>query len=128
MKVKIIISFLLFPFFFVFAQNPGIPSISVEELISKMNTDSTLIILDVRSPEELIGPLGKIDSVINIPIQNLSDRIGELEKYKGNNFAVICRSGNRSQLGTKILIDNGFSAVNVLGGMKMYRNKIKAKN
>ena len=127
MKLKLFVSLIFLMMSMSCAQNLDIPSISVEELQSKMDADYTLIILDVRTPQELVGPLGKIDLVINIPVQTLSNRISELEKYKANNFAVICRSGNRSQLGTKILIDNGFNAVNVLGGMKMYRKKIEAK-
>lgn len=106
------------------AQNPNVPTISVDQLIQKMKTDSSLVILDVRTPQELVGPLGKIKGVINIPVQELSKRVHELDKYKDNNIAVICRSGNRSTFGTKILIENGFEAVNIAGGMKAYRKKV----
>jgi len=106
------------------AQKQNIPSMSVDDLVKKMETDSSLVILDVRTPQELVGPLGQIDGVVNIPVQVLSNRIDELNKYKGNDIAVICRSGNRSTLGTKILLENGFKATNVLGGMKAYRKKV----
>lgn len=107
------------------AQKQDIPSMSVDDLAAKMKTDSSLIILDVRTPQELVGPLGHIEGVVNIPVQVLSNRIDELDKYKDNNIAVICRSGNRSTIGTKILLENGFKATNVIGGMKAYRQKIK---
>ena len=94
---------------------------TVQELKKLMKDDSTLVILDVRTPAELVGPLGKIDNVINIPIQELESRVGELIKFKDKEIAVICRSGNRSNTVTKILRANGFNAKNVLGGMIEYR-------
>jgi rhodanese-related sulfurtransferase len=99
------------------AQQDKDSTMRVQELMKLMNDDSTLVILDVRTPAELTGPLGKIDNVINIPIQELQSRIGELDKYKDKKIAVICRSGNRSNSGTKILRSAGFNAKNVLGGM-----------
>ncbi len=123
MKIKFVISVLLILAVTACAQKPDVPSMSVEKFISEMKSDSTLIILDVRTPQELVGPLGKIESAINIPIQELSNRINELDTYKENNIAVICRSGNRSVFGTKILLENGYNATNVLGGMKDYGNK-----
>lgn len=123
----------LFSLFFIIlftgigcAQNTGFKSISVEELQKQMKEDSTLVVLDVRTPQELVGPLGKIEGVINIPVQVLEQRVGELTKYKDRTIAVICRSGNRSRMGTQILLKHGFKAINVSGGMKAW-NKMKAK-
>ena len=96
---------------------------TADELREAVDLDSNLVILDGRTPEELTGPLGKIDGVINIPVQVLEERIKELEEFKQNNIAVICRSGKRSILGTKILNNEGFSAKNVVGGMIAY-NKL----
>ena len=95
-------------------------NITASELKQEMVSDTNLIILDVRTPQELTGQLGKIEGVINIPVQVLEERIEELAEYKSNNIAVICRSGNRSVTATKILKSKGFSAKNVLGGMIAY--------
>lgn len=102
-------------------------SITVEQLNNEITSDSNLVILDVRTPAELTGSLGKIEDVINIPIQELESRIDELEKYKDRNIAVICRTGRRSAIGTDILIKNGFKAKNVLGGMVEFRQFEKQK-
>lgn len=99
-------------------------NITAENLKELMASDTNLVILDVRTPQELVGQHGQIDGVINIPVQVLNNRVNELESYKDKNFAVICRSGNRSVFGTKILLQNGYKAKNVLGGMKAY-NRIK---
>ena len=68
-----------------------------------------------------LDPIGKIDNIINIPIEELESRVGELSKFKDKEIAVICRSGNRSNTGMRILRENGFNAKNVLGGMIEYR-------
>ncbi|RPI66212.1 MAG: rhodanese-like domain-containing protein [Ignavibacteriales bacterium] len=98
--------------------------ISVEDMNKKL-TDTSFIILDVRTPQELEGSLGKIDGVINIPLQQLEGRLHQLQPYKDKEIAVICRSGNRSQTATEILRKNGFIARNVKGGMIEYRRKIQ---
>ncbi len=97
-------------------------NINVIELKKQMKENPDLIILDVRTPEELSGPLGKIDGVINIPVQELEKRVNELDKYKDKDIAVICRTGHRSVIGTEILLKHGFTkAKNVEGGMTAYR-------
>jgi len=99
-------------------------NMTVEELVTAMKTDTSLVILDVRTAPELVGEHGQIEGVINIPVQVIEKRVGELAKYKNKNIAVICRSGNRSRFGTKVLLQNGYKAKNILGGMKAY-NKLK---
>ncbi len=97
-------------------------SITVKELKNQIKNDSDLVILDVRTPEELKGPLGHIDGAVNIPVQQLDSRADELDKYKDREIAVICRTGHRSGIGTKILLKHGFTKVeNVEGGMTAYR-------
>jgi rhodanese-related sulfurtransferase len=98
-------------------------NMSVSDLKEEMKTDTNLVILDVRTPQELVGEHGQIEGVINIPVQVLSQRLNEMEKYKDKNIAVICRSGNRSVMATKIMQAKGFKAKNVLGGMKAYNKQ-----
>jgi len=118
----LIYSFVLSAILFVScAQNSDENSITVDQLREQMSSDTNLVILDVRNPDELIGPLGHIDGVINIPVQELESRLGELQEYKEREIALICRTGRRSGIGTEILLRNGFSAKNVLGGMIEYR-------
>ncbi|MBU2444703.1 MAG: rhodanese-like domain-containing protein [Bacteroidetes bacterium] len=99
--------------------------ISVIDLKEKIKTDSNLIILDVRMPQELESELGKIEGVVNIPIQELEARIHELDEFKDKEIAVICRSGNRSGQAVKILEPLGFNAKNVLGGMIQWNKELE---
>lgn len=98
-------------------------NMSVAELKNAMKNDSSLVILDVRNPDELTGPLGHIDGVINIPVQDLEKRAGELEPYKDKNIAVICRTGRRSDAAQEMLNKKGFRAKSVSGGMTEYKKQ-----
>jgi rhodanese-related sulfurtransferase len=118
----ILTTFFLVVFFLnACAQNDPETTMSVTELKEKLLTDSTLVLLDVRTPAELESSLGKIDGVINIPLHELERKLIELDAYKDYQIAVICRIGVRSGKATEILIKNGFNAKNVLGGMTEYR-------
>ena len=114
-------------FFYGWQTTPSdIKSITVEELKSKIDNKEDLVLVDVRTPQEYNGPLGHIDGALLMPVQTLADSVKNLEKYKDKTIIVYCRSGNRSQEGTKILQENGFKAINVLGGMKAW-NKMEKK-
>jgi len=119
----LIYSILLSALFFVScAQTTDDNSITVDQLREKMSADTNLVLLDVRTPAELEDKsLGHIDGVLNIPVQELESRLSELEEYKNDEIYVICRSGKRSTIATNILLENGFNAINVEGGMLQYR-------
>ena len=120
-----VVSFLIIALLFFSGYNKcSSQEMSVAELRAEMKNNKLLVILDVRTDAELVGPLGKIKSVIHIPIDELGKRIHELDKYKRMDIAVICRSGKRSAVGTKILNSHGFKAKNVVGGMVEFRKKI----
>ena len=122
-SIKYIIYIILFSavFFVGCAQDSTNKSISVTHLGEQMKLNPDLVILDVRNPYELEQYLGHIEGVINIPVQELEKRISELDEYKDRDIAVICRSGVRSVTATNILLENGFTAINVEGGMIRYR-------
>ncbi|MGL4450265.1 MAG: CoA-disulfide reductase [Sarcina sp.] len=73
-------------------------------------------ILDVRNEMELAG--GIIKGSYNIPLPKLRDRMNELPKDKIIN--VHCKSGLRSYLAYRILIQNGFKTKNIDGGYDLY--------
>lgn len=93
----------------------------MQQFKEKLKNDEQIIVLDVRTEDELAGPLGKIEKTINIPIQVLEQRIPELKLYKENEIFVICRTQNRSAVAVSILNKNGYKAKNVLGGMVEFR-------
>ena len=75
------------------------------------------VILDVRTKDE--HAMGAIPASINIPVDELRNRLGELPKNK--EIIVYCAIGLRGYLATKILMQNGFTRVkNLSGGYKTY--------
>ncbi len=97
-------------------------AVSVEEA-EHLIGDSTVIVVDVRTPEEYTGPLGHINHSLLIPIQELEKRIGELEQFKSKRILAICRTGRRSATATEILTQHGFDVYNVEGGMVRWNEK-----
>ncbi len=90
------------------------------EHIEALKEKSDVILLDTRTPFEYAN--GAVEGFINIPLDELRARIGELNKAK--KVYVMCQSGLRSYLATRILMQNGFDAYNFVGGYRLY-NVIK---
>jgi NADPH-dependent 2,4-dienoyl-CoA reductase/sulfur reductase-like enzyme/rhodanese-related sulfurtransferase len=70
-------------------------------------------LLDVRNPEELA--VESVPGALNIPLPKLRARLGELPRDR--EILIICRSGQRAYYATRILLQNGFKARNISGGM-----------
>jgi NADPH-dependent 2,4-dienoyl-CoA reductase/sulfur reductase-like enzyme/rhodanese-related sulfurtransferase len=71
------------------------------------------LLLDVREPVELA--VERVPGAVNIPLAQLRARLGELPRNR--EILVICRSAQRAYYATRILIQNGFKARNLSGGM-----------
>lgn len=71
-------------------------------------------VVDLREPDECAElPLADAKHARNIPLNALRERLGELDKSKPT--AVLCHSGLRAHVGTRILRQHGFDAANVSG-------------
>ena len=70
-------------------------------------------LLDVREALEVSAL--KVPGAVHIPLAQLRARLGELPR--GKEIHVVCRSGQRSYIATRILLQHGFRAKNVSGGV-----------
>ena len=75
------------------------------------------ILLDVRNPGEL-EKLGYIGEAINIPVDQLRQRMHELPKDK--EIIIYCQVGLRGNVAYRQLVNNGFKARNLIGGYRTY--------
>lgn len=91
--------------------------------VEKLPRDGSVTLLDTRTPGEYAA--GHIEGYINIPVDELRERIGELDAAKP--VYVICQSGIRSYIASRILTQNGFDAYNFSGGYRFYAAVIKEK-
>jgi len=81
---------------------------------------ASIQILDVREPDEFIGPLGHIKDAVLIPLGELAERASELARDRP--IVAVCRGGGRSAQATNILQQAGFKSVaNLTGGMLRWR-------
>lgn len=95
---------------------------SNEELEQRLASGESILVLDVREPAEYA--FGHIPGAISVPLGQLEEKIGQLDT--GNAYAVICRTGNRSDLACRILAERGFSNVkNVVPGMSQWQGAIE---
>ena len=78
--------------------------------------DGSVTLLDTRTAEEYEE--GHIDGFRNIPVDELRERLSEIEK--GKRVYVICQSGLRSYIASRILEGNGYEAYNFSGGFRFY--------
>ena len=82
----------------------------------RLPRDGSVTLLDTRTVEEFAH--GHIDGFFNIPVDELRERLGELDKRKP--VYVICQSGLRSYIATRILEGYGYEAYNFAGGFRFY--------
>ena len=71
------------------------------------------LLVDVRTPEEFAS--GHIAGAVNIPLQELPDRLSEIPTDKA--VVVYCRSGNRSAQASNILTSNNYTNIYDMGGI-----------
>lgn len=94
---------------------------SVEELNKKKEAGDSFTLLDVREPHEV--HISKIENSMLIPLDDLPDRLNELDKNK--EIVIMCRSGGRSAKACELLQKNGFDNVsNLKGGVNEWAKKI----
>jgi rhodanese-related sulfurtransferase len=94
--------------------------ITASDLLTRMHEGSTPFLLDVREPEELLGPEGALPGVKNIPLGQISERVEEIPRDQ--EVVVICRSGARSHSAIQWLQSQGYRRLrNLEGGMLAVR-------
>ena len=82
----------------------------------KLPRDGSVTLLDTRTAGEYSR--GHLEGFRNIPVDELRERISELESNKP--VYVVCQSGLRSYIATRILEGYGFEAYNFAGGFRFY--------
>ena len=84
--------------------------------LESLPMDGSVTLLDTRTVGEYRR--GHIDGFLNIPVDDLRERLNELDRSKP--IYVICQSGLRSYIASRILEGNGFAAYNFSGGFRFY--------
>ena len=85
--------------------------------------NKAITLLDTRTPKEFSQ--GHIEGFTNIPVDELRERISEIPAEKP--VYVICQSGLRSYIATRILEGYGYEAYNFAGGYRFYEAVVQDK-
>ena len=86
------------------------------EEVEEIQGREDVVRLDTRTVAEY--ERGHIEGFQNIPVDELRERLDEIEK--GKPVYVICQSGLRSYIATRILVGNGYECYNFAGGYRFY--------
>jgi NADPH-dependent 2,4-dienoyl-CoA reductase/sulfur reductase-like enzyme/rhodanese-related sulfurtransferase len=92
------------------------PQIDIDAILNAPESERPFL-LDVRTAEEFAR--GAIPGAMNIPVDALRRRLQEIPR--DSTIAAYCEVGQRGYLATRILLQSGFSAVNVGGGYRTFR-------
>jgi rhodanese-related sulfurtransferase len=102
-------------------------TIKPSDICGYISSHPSVVLLDVRTKEEFEGKTddyGTIKNAINIPIQDLEKRVGELNDIKDKEIIVYCSFSKRSPRASYFLSTNGFKNVtNMEGGISAMTDK-----
>lgn len=116
-KTQKIVSGALLAGAMVFLLGSGGPTITGAE--AKALVKQGALLLDVRTPGEFAA--GHVEGAVNLPVQELEQRLADVPAKKDQPIVVYCASGRRSAAAKRVLEKAGFSKVSDLGGMSNWR-------
>jgi len=90
-------------------------SIDAKQAIILLENDENTTLLDVRTIQEY--KKGHLPDATLIPVQALDKNLGMLKQDKNKKIIVYCATGSRSVSASRILEKNGFTPLNVEGGI-----------
>lgn len=97
--------------------------IDVATVKGMLDAGEDFLLLDCRGEDE--HQMASIDGAMLIPMQELVERMGELEPYRERPIVVHCHLGGRSLRVTEHLRQNGFAHVqNMTGGIEAWSDQI----
>jgi rhodanese-related sulfurtransferase len=99
------------------------PMLAVDELKRRLDAGEKLLLLDVRSAADFAGEKGHIAGALNIPLEELAARQGELESRREQPVLLVCTTDRRSSKAAAQLAAAGFVQVHVVGGIERWRER-----
>ncbi len=103
------------------SQSSGNMSITPREASAMLSHDTSIVVLDVRTPDEYHSETGHLPNARLMPLQELESRSAELGNVKERIILVYCRSGHRSLRAVEILSKRGYKTINLEGGILQWQ-------
>ena len=90
----------------------------VPEFRRRLDSEKNLLVLDVRTAEDFVGEQGHIEEAMNIPVEDLQQRMDEIGNYIEQPVTIVCRTDKKSAKAALLLTEEGFADVHIVrGGM-----------
>jgi rhodanese-related sulfurtransferase len=89
--------------------------IEIDELRRRLTGGQSLMLIDVRGPDEFNAPPGHLPGAVNIPLPELPGRVGEIEGH-ARPVVLVCKTDRRSAKAAELLRQAGLPDVAILRG------------
>jgi len=90
------------------------PSLTVPELKQRLENGEDILVLDVRTAVDFVGEQGHITGALNLPLEELPERIDEIGNYQEKPVVTVCRTDRRSAKAVELLTQRGFADVHIV--------------
>lgn len=94
-------------------------SVTPQQADKLIKEGENIAVLDVRTPDEFTQ--GHIEGATLIPLQTLDKNLALIANVKNHKIIVYCHSGTRSIAASRILVKNGFTPLNLKGGITEWK-------
>lgn len=108
---------------FMFMQNGSAnQTMTYQELQNKINAKENFVLLDVRTQEEYDA--GHIASAVLLPYDEITVKAASVLPEKEKEIVLYCRSGRRSAIAKKALVELGYQKVEDFGGINRWQGEL----
>lgn len=106
------------------ANDQVVQTLTPEEVRDRLALSGGPILLDVREPDEYVGPLGHVEGAQLVPVGSLAQRLDEIDAFRDREIITICKAGGRSATAATVLMQAGFSKIwSMEGGMTAWNER-----
>jgi|SRR5579863_3006844 len=99
-------------------ESPNAHEVDVSPIEAVALIDRGAVLVDVREPDEIAQ--GHAQDIVAIPLSVFGDHLHDLPRDR--TIVVVCRTGFRSARAARVLVDAGYAALNLAGGMEAWRD------
>ena len=122
MKYILMIALVIGGLFMFMQSGNANQTMKYEELQNKLNAQENFVLLDVRTQEEFNA--GHIAGAILLPYDEINVKAATVLPDKEKEIVLYCRSGRRSAIAKKALVELGYKDVEDFGGINRWKGEL----
>ena len=122
MKYILMIALVIGGLFMFMQSGNANQTMTYQELQNKLNAQENFVLLDVRNQEEFNA--GHIAGAILLPYDEINLKAATVLPEKEKDIVLYCRSGRRSAIAKKALVELGYKDVEDFGGINRWKGEL----